>query len=89
MRIEFRRSFLSDLKGIRDQGLLKRLRDAVQEIEQAPDLGDIRGLRRLREEDRYYRARLGDYRIGLVFESDNTVVFVRFLHRKDVYRYFP
>jgi mRNA interferase RelE/StbE len=36
----------------------------------------------------YYRIRLGDYRVGLKIEN-NTVCFVRFLHRKDIYRYFP
>ncbi|NPA92437.1 MAG: type II toxin-antitoxin system RelE/ParE family toxin, partial [Chloroflexi bacterium] len=36
----------------------------------------------------FYRIRLGDYRLGLEIEGD-TVVFVRFLHRRDIYRYFP
>jgi mRNA interferase RelE/StbE len=32
--------------------------------------------------------RVGDYRIGVVLE-DGVVTFVRVLHRRDVYRYFP
>ncbi len=36
----------------------------------------------------YYRIRLGDYRLGLRIE-EGTVSFIRCLHRKDVYKYFP
>lgn len=36
----------------------------------------------------YYRIRVGDYRLGLEVEGD-VVVFVRCLHRRDMYRYFP
>lgn len=38
--------------------------------------------------ERYYRIRVGDYRLGLALEGD-TVILVRFLHRKEIYRYFP
>jgi len=38
--------------------------------------------------DRYYRIKIGDYRIGMTVEG-NLVTLVRFLHRKDIYRYFP
>ncbi|MCA9917044.1 MAG: type II toxin-antitoxin system RelE/ParE family toxin [Anaerolineales bacterium] len=36
----------------------------------------------------YFRIRLGDYRIGIEVENQ-TVIFVRILHRKDIYRRFP
>lgn len=48
-------------------------------------MGDVR---KLRGSDRYYRIRIGNYRLGLVVEDD-TVVFVQFLHRKtftDIFR---
>ncbi|MCC5620529.1 type II toxin-antitoxin system RelE/ParE family toxin [Nostoc sp. CHAB 5715] len=32
--------------------------------------------------------RVGDYRIGFTVAGD-TITFVRVLHRKDIYRYFP
>lgn len=32
--------------------------------------------------------KLGDYRIGVALEND-AVVFVRFLNRIDIYKYFP
>lgn len=36
----------------------------------------------------YYRIKQGDYRIGIKIETD-TVVFMRVLHRKEIYREFP
>ena len=36
----------------------------------------------------FYRIRVGDYRLGLELEGEE-VVFVRCLHRREIYRYFP
>ena len=57
-------------------------------VEQAQHLGQVANLKKLRGGGNYYRIRVGDYRIGLIVEGD-AVTFVRFLHRKDIYRYFP
>jgi mRNA interferase RelE/StbE len=38
--------------------------------------------------DTFYRVRIGDYRIGLELAGDE-LIFVRCLHRKEIYRYFP
>ena len=88
MKIEFRSSFLKDIKRIEDSDLKKRVRDIIEKTEQAQNLYEIENIKKLRGGERYYRIRLGDYRIGLVLEDD-TVVFVRFLHRRDIYRYSP
>jgi mRNA interferase RelE/StbE len=43
-------------------------------------------------ENIYYRIRTGNFRIGVKIvsvESENVVIFVRALHRKDIYRKFP
>jgi mRNA interferase RelE/StbE len=36
----------------------------------------------------YYRIRIGNYRLGLRYDS-NSVTLLRFMHRKDIYTYFP
>jgi mRNA interferase RelE/StbE len=48
----------------------------------------VRKVKKLRGTVKCYRIRLGEYRFGLLLEED-ALVFVRFLHRKDVDRYFP
>ncbi len=88
MRVEFRKSFLKDLQRIRDAEIKKRLRHVIEQIEAAQTLSEIRGIKKLRGGKQYYRVRMGNYRLGLIVER-NVVIFVRFLHRKEVYRYFP
>ena len=88
MRVAFKRSFTGDLEKIRSQSLKDKVREVIELVKQADNLQDIPHIRKLRGSERYYRIRLGNYRIGLAVEGDE-VTFVRFLHRRDVYRYFP
>jgi len=88
LKVEFKRSFVKDLERVRDKGLKERVRQAIERVEEAQTLQEIGNVRKLRDGEQYYRIRIGDYRLGLVLEGDR-VIFVRFLHRKDVYRYFP
>jgi mRNA interferase RelE/StbE len=48
----------------------------------------VAGLKKLKGGGNYYRVRVGEYRVGLVIEGDS-VTFMRFLDRKEIYRYFP
>ena len=88
MKIEFRRSFLKDLKLIDDKGILKRAREKIEEVKQAKSLSDISNLKKLKGSGDYYRIRVGDYRFGIAVAGEN-VIFVRFLNRKEIYKYFP
>ena len=88
MKVEFRGSFAKDLRRIRDRSLKRRVKEVIESAEVADTLQEVSGIRKLRGGDQYYRIRIGDYRLGLILDED-TVIFVRFLHRKDVYRYFP
>ncbi len=88
MEIEFRKSFEKDLSKLRDEALLARIKAVILEIEDAETLEDVSNVKKLKAEGDYYRLRVGDYRIGILVDED-VVVFVRVLHRKEVYRYFP
>jgi mRNA interferase RelE/StbE len=88
LKVEFRESFLKDLKRIRDKKLRGRIREVIELVEQAPTLEEAGDVQKLRSSGAYHRIRVGDYRLGLLQQGD-TVIFVRALHRKDEYRYFP
>lgn len=88
MRLSFRKSFERDLKRISNPVVLRRVRQAIEQVEAAEDLSRVRGARRLSGSGSLYRIRIGEYRIGLAVES-SAVEFVRVLHRRDIYRYFP
>lgn len=88
MNVSFRSSVARDLNRITDKNLLRRVREAIEAVEHAQSINDLPNLKKLKSSKNYYRLRIGDYRIGLAFEDD-ALVFVRFLNRKEIYRYFP
>ena len=88
MKILFRTSFLRDLKKIRDPAILATTKAAIEQVEQAGGLDQVPHLRKLSGTGGFYRIRAGDYRIGLA-AGDEGLECVRFLHRRDIYRYFP
>jgi mRNA interferase RelE/StbE len=88
VKIEFRESFAKDLKGVKDKGLLKRAKETIEAIEKVDSLIGMSNLKKLKGGGNYFRLRIGDYRIGIALEND-AVIFVRFLNRKDIYKYFP
>jgi mRNA interferase RelE/StbE len=88
VRVDFKKSFTRDLKKIKDNDLLQQVRATIEEVEAAPNLNMISNLKQLKGEGEYFRIKIGNYRIGLKLEND-TFIFIRFLHRKDIYRYFP
>ena len=79
MEVFYESSFAKDLK---------RVRDVLEQVKAAQELGEISNLKKLQGYESYFRIRLGDYRIGIEVEKQ-TVIFVRILHRKDIYRRFP
>lgn len=88
MRIEFRKTFEKDLTKLRGTVLLNKIRVVIESVEAATTLAEVAHLKKLKGEDGYFRIRLGNYRIGL-FLQDDTLRFVRVLHRREFYRYFP
>jgi mRNA interferase RelE/StbE len=88
LKVEFKRSFVKDLGRMRDKALRERVKETIEQVERAQTFQETENVKKLRGGEQYYRIRIGDYRLGFVLEGD-TVVFVPFLHRKDVYRYFP
>jgi mRNA interferase RelE/StbE len=88
VKVEFRSSFARDLTEIRDKALLKRVRELIEEVERAKSLTEISNLKKLKGRGDYYRMRIGDYRVGVALDRD-TFIFVRFLNRGEIYRYFP
>ena len=88
MKTQFRASFAKDLRGIKSKELLNRIKETIQQVEKAQTTQDVTNLKKLKGGSNYYRIRVGEYRIGLIIESD-TVSFVRCLNRKEIYRYFP
>ncbi len=90
MKVEFRRSFEKDLGKIRDGELLERIKNIIEVIESAESILEVNNVKKLKADGDYYRIRIGDYRMGFTFDEElESIVLVRILHRREMYRYFP
>lgn len=87
MNVRFEARFSKDLLRIKNGKLLKRIKELIFFCKEAENLSAVRQVKKLKGYDTFFRVRIGDYRIGLEF-VDNELIFVRCLHRKEIYRYF-
>ena len=88
MNVNFKASFAKDLQKIANTNILNQIKTIIEQVEQAPNLQEIKNLKKLKISHFYYRIRVGSYRIGLLIEN-KVFSFVRCLHRRDFYKYFP
>jgi mRNA interferase RelE/StbE len=88
MIVQIDKSFVKDVERIKDQRLLNRIAICIDQLIDADSLDRINSVKRMKGETCYYRIRLGDFRVGLRVDGD-TVFFLRVLHRKEIYKYFP
>lgn len=88
MKTEFRQKFAKDIASIKDKTIRRQIKEIILALEKASSLSEVRNLKKLKGASSAYRIKIGDYRMGFFLEND-TVEFTRFLHRKDIYKYFP
>ncbi len=89
MKTEYLPSFIKDLTALKGSHYYERIKTLVfDDVPKLPDIEKVKNVKRLKDNKSLYRIRVGDYRIGFRLDH-NTLVFMRVLHRKDIYRYFP
>ena len=88
MKTDFKKSFLKELKKLKNKQLKDLIAECILQVESSEYTNQIKNLKKLKGFDVYYRIRIGDYRIGIKIEN-KIVYFVIFEHRKTIYRNFP
>ena len=88
MKLKITNQFDKEVSKISDKKLVQKILDAIELCQNAKAISDISNLKKLKGFETAYRIKIGDYRIGLVIEKSE-ITLSRFLHRKDIYRYFP
>jgi mRNA interferase RelE/StbE len=88
MIVKIDKCFEKDTDKIKDKSLLFAIVDCIESIEKANNIKSVRNIKKLKGSSHFYRIRIGDYRIGLEIKND-TADLIRFLHRKDIYKFFP
>ena len=75
-------------RDLRNEEVRRKVQQLIELVEQSPSLDAVPCVKQLQSSGESYRLRVGDYRIGIAMSGD-VLVFVRLLHRRDIYRYFP
>jgi mRNA interferase RelE/StbE len=88
MNIKIDETFEKDLRKLRNKPLELKIAAIIREIVAAKQISDINNIKQLKGSNIHFRIRIGNYRAGLLYSS-NTVILVRILHRKEIYRFFP
>jgi mRNA interferase RelE/StbE len=88
MIVQIDKSFVKDAERIKDQRLLNRIATCINQVIGADSLDKINSVKKMKGETCFYRIRVGDYRVGFRVNGD-TVIFIRVLLRKEIYKYFP
>jgi mRNA interferase RelE/StbE len=88
MKVIYLRSFLKDVKAIKDRKLKDSIKKVILEVKSSNSLNEIQGLVKMKNYSNAYRLRIGNYRFGLFIEGD-IIEIARFLKRNDIYKLFP
>jgi len=88
MKVDIDKSFKKDTDTINDKSIKNKIAQSILNVQYAENTLQINNLKKMKGFLNEYRIKVGDYRIGIRIEND-TVKFLRFLHRKDIYKYFP
>ncbi len=88
MKVLIDKSFEKDIVKINDKKLLNSIADCIENIKSIKKLDQITDCKKLTGYKNSYIIKIGSYRVGFIFENQ-TVEFIRFLHRSRIYKYFP
>ncbi len=88
MRVEVRKSFEKDIEKISDKKLAEQINKLIEAMEGCAVISEIDHVKKMKAKGNYYRVRVGNYRLGLRQEK-GTLHLLRFMQRKDIYKYFP
>jgi len=88
MKVDILKKCNKDIQSITDRKLAKLVLEAIDRIEQCSSVNDLKNVKRMKGAADHFRVRIGDYRLGFKVEDD-AVLLMRFMHRKDLYRFFP
>tara|TARA_B100000809_G_scaffold266760_1_gene331264 strand:- start:8382 stop:8672 length:291 start_codon:yes stop_codon:yes gene_type:complete len=87
MEVVYLRSFLNDIKKLRDDKVKKKIKAFIFEIKEAKSQDQIQNIKKLKGYQFAYRSKIGDCRLG-IYKETNHIEFARFVKRNDIYKLF-
>ncbi|MES2702701.1 MAG: type II toxin-antitoxin system RelE/ParE family toxin [Bacteroidota bacterium] len=91
MEVVILRSFLKDLR-LKPKAVVLAAEELIAQLEASKNLElsgvDFKKMEGQKKGERYYRIRLGEWRVGIEYISPKIIV-IRILARGEVYKHFP
>lgn len=89
MKLIIKKSFEEDIKNV-DKWIIKKILKLIDFIEKNDfiDFINIFDVKKIKWYKKYYRVRIWDYRIWILYDDTN-LYLVRIKLRKDIYKIFP
>jgi mRNA interferase RelE/StbE len=88
MNFEIEKAFVKDFRKLKNKELARSILEVIKQVSEAASPGEIINLKKLSGYKSAFRIRIGEYRIGVTIEK-NTLTFIAFAHRKEIYNRFP
>jgi len=88
LKVYYQKRFLKDLARIPSKTRNQIEKFVFEEAPSFDSISDYHKIESMRGYPTYYKIRFGLYRVGLQKDNDS-LIFIRALHRKEIYRYFP
>ncbi len=89
MKVSYSKQIYKDLeKIVNDKKIIKSIFKALDKIKAANSINELPNVKKIKGYTHYYRIKIGDYRLGFKYDEE-TIILLRFLHRKDIYKKFP
>lgn len=88
MKSEYRKRFLKELAKIPTPTRSKIENFVFEKVPKLNSIHESGKIEKMRGYTDFYKIRFGVYRVGVKLDND-TIIFERVLHRKEIYRQFP
>jgi len=88
MEVVYKNKFLKQLDKIKLQTTKDKLIQFIEQVKEAETITDLEKVKKMKGFDTAYRYKMGDYRVGFFYE-DGVITFAAFMHRKEIYTFFP
>jgi len=88
MKLVFTKLFQKDVWKLKNKLVLKQLKVFLLTLKETKILWEIGNIKPIKWSKCFYRARIWRYRLWFKLEN-NKIILLRFLPRKDIYKYFP
>jgi mRNA interferase RelE/StbE len=88
MIVEFRTSFIKDIKKLKSKDTVNLIKLVIENCEQATTIADIQHCESLQSRGKFFKLKYGQYRFG-VYIDKGIVEFLKFGTRQNFYTDFP